>query len=82
MTQTTACLVDVYETLLSYDFRAHSVTLAAAAGVDLADWERGQMEAAEHHDRGLPVAETIARTLRACGVDPRPELVADLARAD
>ncbi len=83
MTQTRACLVDVYETLICYDFAAHSAVLAATAGVDLADWQRAQIEAAEHHDRGtLSPAESIARILRACGIDPAPELVADLARAD
>lgn len=83
MTQTRACLVDVYETLVCYDFRAHSAALAAAAGVGVADWRRAQIEAAEHFDRGtLSPSETIARILRACGIDPAPELVADLARAD
>lgn len=83
MTQTRACLVDVYETLLAYDFSSHSSVLAATAGADPADWQRGQAEAAGHHDRGLAsVPETITRILLSCGIDPAPELVASLVRAD
>lgn len=83
MTQTRACLVDVYETLICYDFLAHSVTLATTAGADLADWQRGQREAAEHYDRGtLSAAEMVVRILRSCGIDPEPGLVGDIVRAD
>jgi HAD superfamily hydrolase (TIGR01509 family) len=83
VTQTRACLVDVYETLICYDFEAHSAALAAAAGVALADWQRAQLEAVDHLDRGrLSMTETIAWILRNCGIEPAPELIGDLVRAD
>jgi HAD superfamily hydrolase (TIGR01509 family) len=83
VTNIRACLVDVYETLLAYDFQAHSGALAAAAGVALADWQRGQVAALPEHDRGLLSLDgAIARILESCGVPPVPELVTSLAAVD
>jgi HAD superfamily hydrolase (TIGR01509 family) len=83
MALTRGCLVDVYETLVDYDFVAHSRALAALAGASLGAWQRGQVGVAPDFDRGaLSVAEAITRILEACEVDPQPELVVRLARAD
>jgi putative hydrolase of the HAD superfamily len=80
---TRACLVDVYETLLEYDFAAHSRELALRAGADLEAWRRAQVSILPDFDRGLlSMADAITRILRACGIAPRPDLVAELARAD
>jgi putative hydrolase of the HAD superfamily len=83
MALTRACLVDVYETLVAYDFVAHSRALAALAGADAGAWQRGQVAVLPDFDKGvLSPAEAITRILAACEVEPRPELVARLARAD
>jgi len=83
VTNIRACLVDVYETLLAYDFAAHSGALAAAADVDLAAWQEAQVTVLPEHDRGLLSLEgTITRILELCGVRPAPELVAELSRTD
>lgn len=67
MTQTLGRLVDVYETLLAYDFQSHTGGLAAAAGADPEQWRRHQREAAPDFDRGtLSLSLSITRILRAC----------------
>lgn len=78
-----ACLVDVYETLIRYDFAAHSRRLAALAGADLADWQRAQIGLNSAFDSGqLSTPEVITRLLDSCGISPRPGLVDALARAN
>lgn len=78
-----ACLVDVYQTLLRYDFAAHSQRLAELAGADLAAWQRAQISLNSAFDSGkLSAAEMVTRLLEGCGIRPRPGLVAELARAN
>jgi putative hydrolase of the HAD superfamily len=78
-----ACLVDVYDTILTADYSARVDALTAFAGADPAAWLRewGETDA----DRGLgklSMADAVARTLRACGIEPRPALVGDLVRLE
>jgi putative hydrolase of the HAD superfamily len=75
-----ACLVDVYETLIAYDFQARFRTIAALARVDLDDLRRSQQQYRAELDTGaLSTAEAFSRSLAACGASPTPELVAAVA---
>lgn len=78
-----ACLVDVYETLLSCDFAAHRFELPALAGVTEDAWshEYSQVGLALTNGR-LSKAAGFERILRACGVEPRPDLVRRLVDKD
>ena len=78
-----ACLIDVYDTILTSPFvqRMESITQPLGIGIDdwLAEWDKMR----EDRDRGkLTVAAAIARTLPAFGIEPDPALVADLSRRD
>lgn len=78
-----ACLLDVYDTILKSQFVPRMQALAEPLGIPLDDWlaEWGKMR--EDRDRGkMTTAASIARTLRALGIEPDPALVADLARRD
>jgi putative hydrolase of the HAD superfamily len=78
-----ACLVDVYETILDPDFLPRERALAAFAGVRADDWLAEWLKTRTERDRGkLSVAGSFARTLRALGIEPKPELVDDIARQD
>lgn len=82
MTRTRACLVDVYETLLRYEFDDRRHELAALAGADAAAYHAEYVRHRPELDCGLlPVAEVHARALRACGIEPSPELIGRLVRA-
>lgn len=75
-----ACLVDVYETLIAYDFQARFSMIAAMAGVDPADLRRAQRRHRADLDTGaLSTATAFSMSLAACGADPAPELVAAAA---
>lgn len=83
MTPVTACLVDVYETLVSYDFESHTRRLSALAGADLSAWQRAQISLQPDFDSGLVTTDAaMTRLLGECGVDADPALTARLARAD
>lgn len=83
MTRTRACLVDVYETLVRYDFETHSREMAALAGAEIGRWQRAQIALLPEFDSGrLSTDAAITRLLTECGITPAPELVARLARAD
>jgi HAD superfamily hydrolase (TIGR01509 family) len=78
-----ACLVDVYETILDPDLLPREQALAAFAGVDADDWLGEWLKTHTERDRGkLSVAASFAQTLEALGIEPKPELVDDLARKD
>jgi len=78
-----ACLVDVYDTLLSCDFAAHQTELPALAGVSQDAWAEGygQVGAALRVGQ-LTKAEGFGRILSACGVEARPGLVRALVDKD
>jgi HAD superfamily hydrolase (TIGR01509 family) len=78
-----ACLVDVYDTLLCCDFESRRRVLPALAGVDRGAW-------ADAVSRILPATgvgqvsrpELYDLVLRTCGVKPREELVRELVATD
>ena len=83
MARREACLVDVYDTLLSCDFAAHQTELPALAGVSQDAWAEGygQVGAALRVGQ-LTKAEGFGRILSACGVEARPGLVRALVDKD
>lgn len=80
---TRACLIDVYDTIVDAQLDSRLRDMAAAAGVAAGDWEAAWLATRTERDRGtVSVAGSLARTLLACGVEPEPGLVGDLARKD
>jgi putative hydrolase of the HAD superfamily len=78
-----ACLVDVYDTIVTCDFAAHGDELSRIAGISPEAWHAGFARLSPALAAGrLSLAEGIGQILRAGGADPRPDLVADLVRRD
>jgi HAD superfamily hydrolase (TIGR01509 family) len=78
-----ACLVDVYDTILRSQFVPRVESLVTPLGIAAGDWLAEWDKMREDRDRGrLTIAASIARTLPAFGIEPDPDLVADLARRD
>jgi HAD superfamily hydrolase (TIGR01509 family) len=78
-----ACLVDVWQTILYGNFEERVRVLADYAGVDPDAWTASWLRNAVERDRGkISIPDSFAQTLTACGVEPTPELVADLVRMD
>jgi putative hydrolase of the HAD superfamily len=79
----TACLVDVYDTILTSDFVPRLRALSALAGVDPASWAQEWFKTGTERGQGkLSMADSFALTLRACGIAPSPALVESLVSAD
>jgi putative hydrolase of the HAD superfamily len=78
-----ACLVDVYDTLLSCDFVAHRAEIPAMAGLAPGVWEQGYIQIGRAFGLGqLTKTEGFERILRESGIEPRPELVRALVDRD
>jgi putative hydrolase of the HAD superfamily len=78
-----ACLVDVYDTLLSCDFVAHRAELPTLAGLSVQAWAEGYSQIGAAFGLGqLTKAEGFGRILRAGGAEARPELVRALVELD
>jgi HAD superfamily hydrolase (TIGR01509 family) len=78
-----ACLVDVWQTMLSGNYMERVRILADYAGVDPDAWSAAWLRNAVERDRGkISIADSFAQALLACGADPRQELVTDLMRLD
>jgi putative hydrolase of the HAD superfamily len=79
MNRLQACLVDAYGTVLHTDFAAYRDVLPAMAGIpaDALYAEFRRLGPALGTGR-IPMTEAIAQILRACGVQPQPELVRDI----
>jgi epoxide hydrolase-like predicted phosphatase len=78
-----ACLIDVFETVLSLDHLQHGARLAERAGVPpdafaaaTGDW------APRVNDGRVTLAEAVAGVLRECGAEPTAELVETVVAAD
>ena len=83
MSMVRACLIDVYDTIVSSQFDSRLRDLAAFAGLDPGDWLAAWMATREERDRGeISVASSLARALAACGIEPEPDVVAALVRKD
>ncbi len=78
-----ACLIDVYDTILTSLFVPRVAALVEPLGIGLDDWLAEWDTMREDRDRGkMTVAQSFERTLRALGREPAPDLVADLSRRD
>lgn len=78
-----ACLVDVYDTIVNAQLESRLRAMAEFAGVDPGDWVAAWLSTRDERDRGkLSVADSLAQSLRACGIEPEPGLVDALARKD
>jgi putative hydrolase of the HAD superfamily len=78
-----ACLVDVYDTLLSCDFVSHRTDLPTLAGLTPEAWRAGYSQLGSALGIGqLTKAEGFGRILRAGGAEARPELVRALVELD
>ena len=75
-----ACLLDAYDTIVHTDFSAHRGELPALAGIPAdALWGEFRHLGAALSTGQLSMTEAFARTLRACGAEPRPGLARELA---
>jgi putative hydrolase of the HAD superfamily len=78
-----ACLIDVYDTILTSRFVPRMKALVEPLGIAIGDWIAEWDKLREDRDRGrLTIAASFARTLPAFGIDPDPALVTDLSRRD
>ena len=78
-----ACLVDVYETLLSCDFTRIRGTLPKLAGVDADRWRDMYRDLIPALTLGqLSKTEAFARIMVATGLQPRPDLLRGLSDRD
>jgi len=78
-----ACLVDVYDTLLSSDFATNMTKLRKLAGLTPEAWEEGYRQVGPALRIGQQSkAEAYARIVESAGADPRPDLVRALVDLD
>ena len=81
--QPEACLVDVYNTILTCDFAGHDAELPVLAGVPADAWREGYLSIDGELNTGrLSKTEGFGRILRDSGVEPRSELVRALVDRD
>jgi putative hydrolase of the HAD superfamily len=80
---TRACLVDVYDTILSSRYLDRVTMLAGSAGVSVEDWLAEMEKTRLDRDRGkLSTAAAYDLALRSLGIAPADGQVADLLRRD
>lgn len=78
-----ACLIDVYETLLSCDFHDIWAERARIAGVGLNDWSDAYGRIVPTLGVGqMSMAEAFAVALRTCGISPDEDLVRRMVDRD
>jgi HAD superfamily hydrolase (TIGR01509 family) len=83
VTEREACLVDVYQTLLSCDFEGHRAELPALAGLSAEAWAHGVRQIGSATGTGqLSTAQAYERVLYAGGAEARPDLVRALVDLD
>jgi putative hydrolase of the HAD superfamily len=81
--QLEACLVDAYDTIVTCDFSPLRGELPAIAGLTADAWQQqyerfGPMLT----DGRVSKAEAFGEIVRACGREPRPDLIREMVRAD
>jgi len=75
-----ACLIDAYDTIVHTDFSAHRNELPKLAGIPAEALFREFRRFAPALSVGqISITEAYAEILRACGVEPRPDLVCAMA---
>jgi putative hydrolase of the HAD superfamily len=78
-----ACLVDVFDTLVSCDFIGHRSELPALAGLTAQAWNAGYSKFSAAFGLGqMSKADGFGRILRENGAQARPELVRALVELD
>ncbi len=78
-----ACLLDVYDTIVHTDFTAHRDELPALAGITADAMHTEYMRLAPALAIGqLSMTEAFGQILRACGLEPKPDLVRELVDKD
>ncbi|MBV9951474.1 MAG: HAD-IA family hydrolase [Acidimicrobiia bacterium] len=78
-----ACLIDVYDTLLSCDFRVHATEMPVFAGVEARSWNEAFIQHGDAlNDGQLTMGEAYAAVLRTCGKDHDDELIERLRARD
>jgi putative hydrolase of the HAD superfamily len=83
VTQPSACLIDVYQTILTCDFSRHSQEMPTLAGVAPDAWRAGIWRVGPLFNVGrLTKAEGFGQILQDCGVEPRADVVRALVEAD
>jgi putative hydrolase of the HAD superfamily len=83
VTQPSACLIDVYQTILNCDFSRHSREMPTLAGVAPDAWRGGIWRVGPLFNVGrLSKAEGFGQILQECGVEPRAGLVRALVDMD
>jgi putative hydrolase of the HAD superfamily len=83
VTQPSACLIDVYQTILSCDFSRHDREMPTLAGVSPQAWRAGIWRVGSLFNVGrLTKAQGFGQILQECGVEPRADLVRALVEAD
>lgn len=80
MARLDACLLDAYDTIVHTDFSAHRNELPKLAGISADAMFREFRRLAPALSVGeISITEAYAEILRACGVEPRPDLVRAMA---
>jgi HAD superfamily hydrolase (TIGR01509 family) len=75
-----ACLIDVYDTILTSDFAAHEQAMTASAGLGPDAWNNGFALVEEALNEGrLSLAQGIEQILIGGGRPVSPQLVSDLS---
>ena len=83
MAEREACLVDVYDTLVSCDFVGHGTELPPLAGLTPQAWDAGYGQIRVALGTGqMTKAEGFERILRASGTRPSADLVQALVDRD
>ncbi len=83
MAQPAACLLDVYNTLLSYNFVPHRAEMPLLAGVTPEVWGHVYSQFGPALGLGqMTKAEAFERLLTTSGATPRPELIRALVDRD
>ena len=83
MPQLEACLVDVYDTMVTCDFQPLRQEVPALAGIPLAAWEQEyELVSPALNDGSLSKAEAFRQMMGSCGVPARDDLIAEMVRKD
>jgi HAD superfamily hydrolase (TIGR01509 family) len=83
MGRTEVCFLDAYDTILKCDFSGHRSELPRLAGVAAEVWNAEYRRLEPGLNAGqFTQAEAFAQVMRACGVEPGPELMRELVDMD